>query len=135
MTDKTPRRSDPCIMVIFGAAGDLTKRKLIPALCNLAQDGFLADQFAIVGFAYNDFTTESLRARLTEDIKNFATSPVDAAVWKRIIERFHYVRADFGDPNGYKRLGDTLAQLSKDHGIPENHFYYMAVAPRFFGEI
>jgi glucose-6-phosphate 1-dehydrogenase len=135
MMDQTPRLSDPCVMVIFGAVGDLTKRKLIPALCNLAQDGFLSERFAIVGVGYNDLDTDALRARLTEDIKTYATSPVDPAVWKRIVERIVYVRGDFGDANTYASLKDTLAQVSKDFAIPENYFYYLAVAPRFFGEI
>jgi glucose-6-phosphate 1-dehydrogenase len=56
-----PRQADPCVMVIFGASGDLTKRKLIPALCNLAAGKLLTDKFAIIGFAYNDLTTEAFR--------------------------------------------------------------------------
>ena len=86
--DRPARRStnsgDPCVMVIFGAAGDLTRRKLIPALCNLASDGLLADDFAIVGVSYHDLTTEALRARLTDDIRSFATVPVSPEIWNRI---------------------------------------------------
>src|SRR5580704_12377219 len=65
----------PCVMVIFGATGDLTKRKLLPALCNLAKEELLPKQFAIVGFAGNDFDTESFRKKLSEDVPNYAASP------------------------------------------------------------
>src|SRR6201997_3226428 len=74
------RKGDPCIMVIFGGAGDLTKRKLIPALCNLAEQGFLPQQFAIIAVTYSDFTTETFRQQVTEDIKTFALRPVDPAL-------------------------------------------------------
>jgi glucose-6-phosphate 1-dehydrogenase len=122
-------------MVIFGAAGDLTKRKLIPALCNLAADKLLSQQFAIIAFAYNDLTTESFRQRLAEDIKSFATSPVDPKVWAWFEERMYYVRGDFADPAAYQALKKQLAEIGSKHKIPGNLFYYLAVAPRFFSEI
>src|SRR5579863_1028459 len=85
-----PRPGDPCVMVIFGASGDLTKRKLLPALYNLAKDGLLSRNFAIVGFAYNDFTQEQFRQTLTAEIAEFATSPVDADLWRWFEERIYY---------------------------------------------
>src|SRR5439155_26383284 len=69
--------SAPCVMVIFGATGDLTKRKLIHVLCNLAQDDVLPKQFAIVGFAGNDFETASFRKMLSEEIPKLASAPLD----------------------------------------------------------
>jgi len=71
----------PCVMVIFGATGDLTKRKLIPALCNLTADDLLPKQFAIVGFATNDYTTESFRKMLGEEIPKYAAAPVELKCW------------------------------------------------------
>jgi len=129
------RPSDPCVMVIFGAAGDLTKRKLIPALCNLASGNLLSPQLAIVGFGYNDFTTESFRQKLTEDIKTFATSPVDPKVWAWFQERIYYVRGDFSDVKAYEALKNQLREIDTKHKTQGNLFYYLAVAPRFFGEI
>ena len=67
----------PCVMTICGAAGDLTKRKLIPALLNLAEEKLLPEQFAIVGFAVDDFSTESFRQNLVQEIPKFAVSPID----------------------------------------------------------
>src|SRR5919198_1512165 len=76
------RPSDPCIMVIFGASGDLTKRKLIPALYNLAKDNLLSRNFAVVGIARRPMTNESFREKLTEEMKEFATGPVDPDLWE-----------------------------------------------------
>jgi glucose-6-phosphate 1-dehydrogenase len=129
------RPSDPCVMVIFGAAGDLTKRKLIPALCNLASGNLLSPQLAIVGYGYNDFTTDSFRQKLTEDIKTFATSPVDPKVWAWFQERIYYVRGDFSDVKAYEALKSQLKEIDAKHKTQGNLFYYLAVAPRFFGEI
>src|SRR6266446_2848028 len=69
--------ASPCVMVIFGATGDLTKRKLIPALCNLAGDNLLSKQFAIIGFAGNDFTTESFRKTLAEEIPKYSSTKIN----------------------------------------------------------
>jgi glucose-6-phosphate 1-dehydrogenase len=129
------RKGDPCIMVIFGGAGDLTKRKLIPALCNLAEQGFLPQQFAILAVTYADLTTETFRQQVTEDVKTFALSPVDPAISKRLVEHTHYVRGDFADPGTYEQLKTTLAEVANQENLPANYFYYLAVAPRFFGEI
>src|SRR5260370_7205772 len=83
----------PCVMVIFGATGDLTKRKLLPAICNLAQDNLLPQQFAIVGFATNDYTTESFRKMLGEDIPKYAPAPADLKFLEGIPDRISYIPA------------------------------------------
>jgi len=133
--DPPARKADPCVMVIFGASGDLTKRKLIPALLNLAAAKLLPEAFAIIGYASNDLTTESFRTQLTEDIKQFASCPVTPEMWAWFLKRLYYVRGDFEDPAGYKILKDQIAAVEKTHIVPGNHFYYLAVAPRFFGEV
>ncbi len=127
--------ADPCVMVIFGASGDLTKRKLIPALYNLARENLLSRQFAIVGFATGDLTSESFRDQLSKDIRSFATGPVDEEVWDWFRRRIHYVRGSFEDADAYQRLQRAITEASREHGIHGNHFYYLAVAPRFFGTI
>jgi len=125
----------PCVMVIFGASGDLTKRKLIPALCNLAQDNLLPKQFAIVGFATNDYTTESFRKMLGEEIPKYAPAPVDLKFWEGLAERIYYVRGDFQDTEAYKQLKEQIEQADKLHNTLGNRFFYLAVAPRFFSPI
>src|SRR5271169_6441493 len=133
--DPPARKADPCVMVIFGASGDLTKRKLIPALLNLAAAKLLPEAFAIIGFASNDFTTETFRNQLTEDIKQFASCPITPEMWNWFRNRLYYVRGDFQDPEAYKALKGQIAAVEKTHNVPGNHFYYLAVAPRFFGEV
>jgi len=129
------RKGDPCTMVIFGGAGDLTKRKLIPALCNLAEQGFLPQQFAIIAVTYTDLTTETFRQQLSDDIKTFALRPVDPDICKRLVEHTYYVRGDFADQGTYDRLKAMLDEVATKENLPANYFFYLAVAPRFFGEI
>jgi glucose-6-phosphate 1-dehydrogenase len=129
------RAADPCVMVIFGASGDLTKRKLIPALYNLAKDNLLSRQFAIVGLASAELTTEAFREQLSNDICSFATGPVEEQARDWFRRRIHYVRGSFQDADAYRRLAQTLTEVSHEHGIDGGHFYYLAVAPKFFGTI
>ncbi len=125
----------PCVMVIFGATGDLTKRKLIPALCNLAADTLLSKQFAIIGFAGNDFTTESFRKTLSDEIPKYSATRIDPATWAWFAERIYYVKGDFQDPEAYKRLSQQITEVDKQHNTGGNRFFYLAVAPRFFSPI
>jgi glucose-6-phosphate 1-dehydrogenase len=127
--------ADPCVMVIFGASGDLTKRKLIPALYNLARENLLSRQFAIIGFASADYNTASFREQLAKDIRAFATSPVEEEIWDWFARRIYYVRGSFQEAKDYQSLATEIASVSKEHGIEGNHFHYMAVAPKFFGPI
>jgi glucose-6-phosphate 1-dehydrogenase len=134
-TDAPARKADPCVMVIFGASGDLTKRKLIPALLNLANSKLLPEQFAVIGYASNDMTTETFRAQLTEEIKKYAICPVTPELWSWLVNRLYYVRGDFQNPEGFKALKEQITTVEKTHNVPGNHFHYLAVAPRFFGEV
>jgi glucose-6-phosphate 1-dehydrogenase len=127
--------ADPCVMVIFGASGDLTKRKLIPALYNLARENLLSRQFAIIGFASADYSSASFREQLAKDLRAFATSPVEEEIWDWFARRIYYVRGSFQEAQDYQSLAAEIASVSKEHGIEGNHFYYMAVAPKFFGPI
>jgi glucose-6-phosphate 1-dehydrogenase len=122
-------------MVICGASGDLTKRKLIPALYNLANDHLLSSEFAIVGFARDDLDTDVFRKQLTEDIKTFATGSVDAETWKWLLGRTYYVTGDFKDPNAYQKLKEVMAQEIRSNSAHGNVLYYLATAPSFFAEI
>ncbi len=129
------RPGDPCIMVIFGASGDLTKRKLIPALYNLAKENLLPSNFALVGFARNEFSTEEFRKILNEDIKLYATSDVDPELWKWFEEQIYYMSGDFADPAAYQKLKAFLAELDTKHGTGGNYFNYLATSPNFFATI
>jgi glucose-6-phosphate 1-dehydrogenase len=133
---RTPGRpADPCIMVIFGAAGDLTRRKLIPALYNLAKAQLLSREFAIVGVSHNKMSDDEFRKKLGEDIHQYAGNEVDPDIWEWFGRRLYYVTSEFDDKNLYAQLKSKLEKLDKDHSTHQNYFFYMATAPRFFGQI
>src|ERR1700693_2181697 len=102
------RPSPPCTIVIFGAAGDLTKRKLLPALYNLKASGLLPRQLAIVGVARKEKSHEQFREEQTKDIREFATRPVDDALWKEIKDALYYQAGEFTNPATYSKLGALL---------------------------
>jgi glucose-6-phosphate 1-dehydrogenase len=134
-TQRTGRPGDPCVMVIFGAAGDLTRRKLIPALYNLAKAQLLSREFAVVGLARAAMSTDDFRKKISDSIKQFASEPIDPDLWEWFARRLYYVAADFGDANAYQTLNDTLQKVGKDHGAHGNYFFYLATAPDYFGSI
>src|ERR1041385_4212273 len=103
---------DGCLLVIFGASGDLTKRLLMPSLYNLACDGLLPKNFAIVGVGRSKWTTEFFRERMTEDIKKFSTRPqFDEKVWNEFSHLLHYSAVSFDDLETYHELGRFLESL------------------------
>jgi glucose-6-phosphate 1-dehydrogenase len=122
-------------MVIFGGAGDLTKRKLVPAICNLLQSKLLSPQFSIIAVSVDDLDTERFRLRLSDDIRQFATTPVPAEVWSWLVERIHYVRGDFQDAATFGKLKQQLDAADRDLGTQGCAIFYLAVAPRFISDI
>jgi glucose-6-phosphate 1-dehydrogenase len=128
--------SQPCVMLVFGASGDLTRRLLVPALYNLACDGLLCDRFALLGAAMDPLTTDSFRSRLGEDIRRFHTRHAfDPAAWDDLVARFHYEPAAFDDFGAFHALKAEVARLDARYGCGGNVLFYFATAPRFFGVI
>jgi glucose-6-phosphate 1-dehydrogenase len=130
----------PCAMVIFGAAGDLTKRLVVPALYNLVAARRLPDGFRLVGVDLADLTVEAWRKGLTDMMQQFVGKDgefqlgwLDQDAWRWLSERMSYVQGDLNDPGTYDRLGKHLAKLDKTGGTAGNHLFYLAVADRFFG--
>lgn len=110
------RPGDPCALEIFGAAGDLTKRLLVPSLYNLHTSKLLPENFAIVGVTASKFSDEDFREKLTKDIQEFARSPVQKELWDWFKPKIYYHAGDFRDPNVYKQLKDKLAAVDKQQG-------------------
>jgi glucose-6-phosphate 1-dehydrogenase len=123
--------ADACAMVIFGAGGDLTKRKLFPALYNLAQSKLLPQQFAIIGASREEYSTEQFRQKTTEEMKEFLTGSAGDA-WEWFANRLYYMSGDFKDPALYKKIQDQLAQVDRDHATCGNRLFYLATSPSFF---
>jgi glucose-6-phosphate 1-dehydrogenase len=129
-----PRPAPPCAMVIFGATGDLTKRKLIPALYNLTVSGLLPKQFAVVGVGRTPLTDDEFRQRMEEALDEFATVEVDNAKAESLTCPFRYVTGDPGDVEMFRRLSETLAKLDQEVGTSGNTLFYLAVPPSLFDD-
>jgi glucose-6-phosphate 1-dehydrogenase len=118
--------------VIFGAAGDLTMRKLAPALFNLVKANLLPKNFAVVGFAHDELALDQFRSQLTRFLP---AEDRDTAPWKWFTERLSYVRGGFTDPNAYADLKTHLETMDREHGTGGNYLFYLATAPKFFASI
>src|ERR1051325_4591137 len=127
--------SPPCVLVIFGAAGDLTKRKLIPALYNLKHSNLLSDNFAVVGVARAEMTDDEFRRRLRDDMKQFATDEIDQKEWQWLSDRFYYLSGDFEDEDTYERVKQRLEKLNQERQAGGNYCFYLSSAPQYFALI
>jgi glucose-6-phosphate 1-dehydrogenase len=138
--DNSSPVAPPCAMVIFGAAGDLTKRLVVPALYNLANDKRLSKNFRLVGVDLAAKTTEEWRQGLSEMMNEFATKGggefevdhIDQTAWRWLTSRMSYLQGDLNDPGLYRHLGEHLAGQDKSEGSAGNYLFYLAVAEHFF---
>jgi glucose-6-phosphate 1-dehydrogenase len=119
----------PCTLVIFGATGDLTRRKLLPAVYNLALDGALPANFAVVGFARRDLKDEGFRAAAREGVEKFSRRPLDPAHWPDFERALSYASGSFDDPAAYQALKRHLEEVEQARGVPGNRVYYLSIAP------
>lgn len=130
---RSTKITEPCSVVIFGATGDLTGRKLAPALYNLGREGMLPANFAAIGFARRDKTHSQFREEIKEDINSFSrVKPVDEAFWKNFQEKLFYHKSEFDDDNGYKALDKFLKELDAKLATKGNRIYYLSVQPKYF---
>ncbi len=128
---------DPCVMVIFGAGGDLTGRQLIPSLYELALKGLLPDPFAVVGFSRGDRGDEGFRQAIEETLVDEGIDVQGDETWKKLRASLHYVSGGFDDDPGasYTELGRCIEKIRKDRNMPDNVFFHLAAPPRFFSDI
>jgi glucose-6-phosphate 1-dehydrogenase len=126
---------EPCSLVIFGATGDLTHRKLIPALYNLAADGDLPHGMNVIGFARRDKSDAVFRTELEEAAKKFSRRPIDQELWNNFASSIYYHRSEFGDLEGYERLRDRLKQFDDENRGGGNRLFYLSAGPDQFDKI
>ncbi|HLX57365.1 MAG TPA: glucose-6-phosphate dehydrogenase [Ktedonobacteraceae bacterium] len=127
---------EPCVMVIFGATGDLTHRKLLPALYNLALEHPLPAGFSVVAFARRSYTDEQFRQQALDSINEYSRQkPVNPQVWENFAAGIHYLQADFNDPKGYEKLNNLLNLLDQERGTGGNRIYYLSTPPSQYPEI
>src|SRR6202140_1543159 len=130
--DQAGKAAGACVMVLFGAAGDLTKRKLIPALFNLVKANLLPKQFAVLGVSVDDLTLEQFRTQVTGFLPA-GDRGTEALEW--FTQRLYYQRGEFGDPNTYSTVVARLSALDRELQTAGNYMFYLATSPKFFGQI
>ncbi|MEC7839111.1 MAG: glucose-6-phosphate dehydrogenase [Chlamydiota bacterium] len=126
------KTADPCVLVIFGATGDLTSRKLVPALYNLAVNGQLPAHFACVGFARRDKSDEDFRTEMFDAVNEFSRTPINDEIWKSFSDQLFYHRSEFDNDSGYESMRKALDELDKRLGTKGNRVYYLSTPSSYF---
>jgi glucose-6-phosphate 1-dehydrogenase len=129
------RTPPPCTVVIFGATGDLTHRKLIPALYQLQRERLLPPGFSVVGFARRDWSDDYFRESLLQSARWHARAGIDDALWQGFAAGCFYIRSAFDDPQGYMALAGRLDQIDAARGTGGNRLFYLATPPESYAEI
>src|SRR5256714_3661926 len=122
----------PTTLAIFGATGDLAKRKLLPAIYNLAHEGALPERFNLIGVSRGEQTDEEFQQLARESIEQFSRRPPDDQVLSSLVGRMRYVAGSFDQEDMYDRLGQALGELDEEAGIVFNRLFYLSTAPSFF---
>ncbi len=133
--DNGGRVADRCIMVIFGASGDLSARKLLPALYNLGRNNLLPREFAILGFAKDAISEEDYRQRVRQDMHEYAGAPSDCSLCNWLADHTYYIAGDFGQAEDFDKLKAKITEMDERHHTGGNVFFYLATLPQFFSAI
>ncbi|HQY33277.1 glucose-6-phosphate dehydrogenase [Actinotalea sp.] len=129
---RLPRIAGPCGLVIFGVTGDLARRKLMPAVYDLANRGLLPPGFALTGFARRDWATQDFAQVVHDAVKENARTPFRESTWRQLAEGIRFVQGEFGDDDAFDRLSRTVAELDAERGTGGNHAFYLSVPPAAF---
>ncbi|MEU8221718.1 glucose-6-phosphate dehydrogenase [Kribbella sp. NPDC048915] len=132
---RLPRIAGPCSLVIFGVTGDLARKKLMPAVYDLANRGLLPPGFALVGFARRDYTNQDFAQIVHDSVKEHARTPFREEVWQQLAEGFRFVPGDLTDDEAFKRLRETVDELDVSRGTGGNHAFYLSIPPGLFPEV
>jgi glucose-6-phosphate 1-dehydrogenase len=132
---RMPRIAGPCAVVIFGVTGDLARKKLMPAIYDLANRGLLPPSFALIGFARRDWADEDFGNVVHDAVKQHARTPFRQEVWDRLAEGFRFVQGTFDDAAAFERLRDTLRKLDEERGTGGNHAFYLSIPPNAFPQV
>ncbi|WP_432536901.1 glucose-6-phosphate dehydrogenase [Kineococcus arenarius] len=129
---RLPRIAGPCGMVMFGVTGDLARKKLMPAIYDLANRGLLPPGFALTGFARRDWVDQDFGKIVYDSVRQHARTPFRESVWAQLAEGFRFVPGEFDDDEAFDQLAATVADLDRVRGTGGNHAFYMSIPPRFF---
>jgi glucose-6-phosphate 1-dehydrogenase len=129
---RLPRVAGPCGLVLFGVTGDLSRKKLMPAIYDLANRGLLPPGFALVGFARRDWADEDFAQVVHDAVKQYARTPFREEVWDQLADGFRFVPGEFDDNEAFDTLARTIQDLDRVRGTGGNHAFYLSIPPRFF---
>ncbi|MDQ3164613.1 MAG: glucose-6-phosphate dehydrogenase [Actinomycetota bacterium] len=132
---RLPRIAGPCSIVIFGVTGDLSRKKLMPAVYDLANRGLLPPGFSLVGFARRDWAHQDFAQIVHDAVKEHARTPFREEVWGQLSEGFRFVPGDFSDDDAFENLRRTIDELDEVRGTGGNHAFYLSIPPRFFPDV
>jgi glucose-6-phosphate 1-dehydrogenase len=132
---RLPRIAGPCGMVLFGVTGDLSRKKVMPAIYDLANRGLLPPGFSLVGFARRDWANQDFSQIVHDSVKQYARTEFREEVWRQLSEGFRFVPGDFDDDQAFDQLRRTIEELDQVRGTQGNHAFYLAIPPGFFGVV
>ncbi|GAB77200.1 glucose-6-phosphate 1-dehydrogenase [Austwickia chelonae] len=132
---RLPRIAGPCAMVMFGVTGDLARKKLLPAIYDLANRGLLPPGFSLVGFGRRDWRDEDFAAVVHEAVRAHARTAFREEVWRQLLEGVRFVSGAFDDDDAFDRLSATVKELDEQRGTGGNHAFYLSIPPSYFGPV
>jgi glucose-6-phosphate 1-dehydrogenase len=132
---RLPRIAGPCSLVLFGVTGDLARKKVMPAIYDLAHRGLLPPGFSLVGFARRDWETQDFAQIVHDSVKEYARTEFREEVWAQLAEGFRFVSGDFSDDVAFAQLKQTVKEVDRTRGTGGNHAFYLSIPPKFFGQV
>ncbi|MDH2444418.1 glucose-6-phosphate dehydrogenase [Amnibacterium sp. CER49] len=129
------RIAGPSSLVIFGVTGDLARKKLLPAVYDLANRGLLPPGFALVGFARRDWADEDFAQVVHDAVRDHARTPFSEDVWRQLAQGIRFVQGTFDDPEAFRRLRETVEALDRERGTMGNHAFYLSIPPKAFPQV
>jgi glucose-6-phosphate 1-dehydrogenase len=132
---RLPRIAGPCGMVLFGVTGDLSRKKVMPAIYDLANRGLLPPGFSLVGFARRDWADQDFADIVHDSVKQHARTEFREETWRQLAEGFRFVSGDFDDDVAFDHLRRTIEELDQSRGTEGNHAFYLAIPPAYFGTV
>ncbi len=132
---RLPRIAGPCGMVLFGVTGDLSRKKVMPAIYDLANRGLLPPGFSLVGFARRDWADQDFADIVHDSVKQHARTEFREETWRQLAEGFRFVPGDFDDDVAFDNLRRTIEELDRVRGTEGNHAFYLAIPPTYFGTV
>ena len=132
LDQRLPRVAGPCGMVLFGVTGDLSRKKVMPAIYDLANRGLLPPGFALVGFARRDWADQDFAEVVHDAVREHARTPFDETTWRRLADGIRFVAGDLNDPAAYDELNRVVTELDRTRGTNGNHAFYLSIPPGLF---